>query len=209
MLVLKEIPAEKSDEVGQRPVAFRLPLEELDQQERQKSCPKLDFECVAGSSEEGLDLEVLLKRLEEEFDLPAVAVDFADGVGGEFLVVGQEFDSIAGSLVLHHNAAQAIWAKIPATLTGKLYDLVGQDAALLARRDWQGLDDVVGNVGFQATDEVNAIACPASPKLVIDVSAVDDDDRTCGKRQSSGDLDVGAIGLGDVGIGRPVAVVVE
>lgn len=111
-------------------------------------------------------------------------VDFADGVGGELFVVGQKFDGVACGLVLNHDPAQTIGAKVSASLTGELYNLVGKDPALLARRDWQGLDDAVGNVGFQTADEVNALAGPAAPELVIDVTAVGDDDDDRASRQS-------------------------
>ena len=54
---------------------------------------------VFRSAEEAFDFEVLLDPFEEQFDLPALPVDFRDGQGCEAEVAGQEL--IRFSLVIH------------------------------------------------------------------------------------------------------------
>jgi hypothetical protein len=41
--------------------------------------PDLCFDCIGGSSEEGLDPQMLFDPLEEQFDLPAALVKLSNG----------------------------------------------------------------------------------------------------------------------------------
>ena len=58
-------------------------MQPLQQQHCDQGCPNLDAQRVLTSPYEGLDLEVLLQRLEEEFDLPTLLVDLCDRRGPE------------------------------------------------------------------------------------------------------------------------------
>jgi len=47
----------------------------LQEQDRNQCCPNLDEKRVLAGSDKGLDLQVLLDRLEESLDLPAILID--------------------------------------------------------------------------------------------------------------------------------------
>ncbi len=62
------------------------PTEELETAEQQvgdQGDINLCHYRVVGVSQEGLDLEVLLDKVEEDFNLPALLVDIGDGLGRE------------------------------------------------------------------------------------------------------------------------------
>jgi hypothetical protein len=49
--------------------------------------PALGLDCVLAGAEKGLDAEMLFDPFEEQFDLPALFVDFSDGDCGQGEVV--------------------------------------------------------------------------------------------------------------------------
>lgn len=65
-----------------------------DQGVRQESDPELDEHGVARAAPERLDREMLLDPLEEEFDLPPLAIELSDGPGREFSTVRQEDEAL-------------------------------------------------------------------------------------------------------------------
>src|SRR5213594_2543604 len=74
----EEVHSQQRDQVRQGPSELRLQLEVLQDQHRDQRCPNLSLQRVGGSPDESLDLEILLERLEEQLDLPAVLVDLRD-----------------------------------------------------------------------------------------------------------------------------------
>ena len=52
--------------------------------------PDLRLDSVLGGTEERLDAKMLLDPLEEQFDLPAATIQFADGKGGQVETVGEK-----------------------------------------------------------------------------------------------------------------------
>jgi hypothetical protein len=50
-------------------------MEVLDDEHGYQCCPNLDIQGIFRGSNEGFDLEVLLKRFEEDLYLPAVFID--------------------------------------------------------------------------------------------------------------------------------------
>ena len=67
--------------------------------------PDLRLDCVLGSTQKRLDPQVLLDPFEEQFDLPALPIQFCNQFGFEGKVVGQKRHPFA-SLVLDYHAAQ-------------------------------------------------------------------------------------------------------
>jgi hypothetical protein len=59
-----------------------------DQQVDRDGDPDLGFDRVFAGSVEGLDAQVLLDPLEEQFHLPAAFVEGADGRGGQIELIG-------------------------------------------------------------------------------------------------------------------------
>ena len=70
----KEVHPQQGDQVGERPREAGPQLEILEEQDRDECRPDLDLQGVGAGPHEGLDLQVLLERLEEQFDLPALLV---------------------------------------------------------------------------------------------------------------------------------------
>ncbi len=81
-------------------------VQPFEQQHGDEGCPNLDAKGVLGGADEGLDLEVLLERLEKELDLPALLVDGGDGGGPEVEMVGEQHDLALLLGVPDHHAAQ-------------------------------------------------------------------------------------------------------
>jgi hypothetical protein len=75
----KEVQAQQSDQVGETPAQPAAHLQILQEEDGNQCCPNLDMHGVGARAHEGLDLQVLLERLEEEFNLPALLVDRGDG----------------------------------------------------------------------------------------------------------------------------------
>ena len=69
--------------------------------------PDLRFHRVFARAQEGLDAQVLFDPLEEQFHLPALAVQIGNEFGLQSKVVGQKRDAFAG-FVLDHHAAQRL-----------------------------------------------------------------------------------------------------
>ena len=57
--------------------------------------PYLALDGILGSAEETLDAQVLLDPLEEQFYLPAAAVELGDRERGQRKIVGQEHQRLA------------------------------------------------------------------------------------------------------------------
>ena len=82
-------------------------MQELQQQHGDQCCPNLRLDGVFAGADEGLDLEVLLQRLEEQFDLPAEPVDAGEGAGRQTPLIGQQDDLPLLLLIPDGDAPQA------------------------------------------------------------------------------------------------------
>ena len=88
----KELVSQQSHKIGQRPAERRQQLQVSQQKHCDQRRPDLRLHCVRAGSQEGLDLQVLLDRLEEQLDLPAVLVDGCDRRRTKLQVVGEKDD---------------------------------------------------------------------------------------------------------------------
>ena len=133
--------------------------------------PDLRFDCVLGGSVKRLDPQVLLDPLEEQLDLPALAVQVRDQLGFEREVVGQKRDPFA-VLVLGHHAAQRRWI----VLAGSEYR---QHAGLVAHDVRAGSVHGVGvtplelGIGFGTGDEERVGLMNDKESLEIQVPAIE------------------------------------
>src|ERR1039458_3813945 len=57
-----------------------------------QGCPNLNAQGVLAGTHERLQLEILLKRLEKQLDLPTVFVDGGNGGGAKLQQVGKQHD---------------------------------------------------------------------------------------------------------------------
>ena len=58
-------------------------MQVLEHEQGDQGGPELNLQGVGAGADEGLDAQVLLQRLEKEFNLPALAIDGGDGGGGK------------------------------------------------------------------------------------------------------------------------------
>ena len=62
-------------------------MQPFQQEQGDQGCPNLDAESILTGADEGLHGQVLFERFEEQFDLPALAVDGGDGGRGKAAMV--------------------------------------------------------------------------------------------------------------------------
>ena len=141
--------------------------------------PDLRVDRVLGGSIEGLDVQMLLDPLEEQLDLPALAVQFRDGQRVfNRKVIGQEAIDLPVLKVLIHNESQRVRILSGRVISGKSDGLVGKNAGTLVYRS--GLKDFIGHVILGPRDEVRTLLLEVLVKLLEgDVSLVHQVESTC------------------------------
>ena len=65
-------------------------MQPFQQEQGNQGCPNLDAQCVLTGADKGLHGQVLLERLEKQFDFPALFVDCGNGGGAEFQQIGEQ-----------------------------------------------------------------------------------------------------------------------
>lgn len=123
----EEIHAQERDEVGQAPSETGGQLQVTQQQHRDQRRPNLRLDGIGRGADEGLDLQVLLERLEEQFDLPAILVDRGNGGSPEAMMVGDEDKNAAGVLADGLDTAQQMRALFLRASTGQTNRLILED----------------------------------------------------------------------------------
>ena len=125
----KEVPAQQSHQVRQRPGQRGAELQILEQEHGDQCCPNLEVYGVGTGAYEGLHFEVLFEGLEEELDLPAIFVDGGDSGGAEIKQIGEQHDFPFVIRIPHDKAAQRSWAVALSLGARELDDLIGADTA--------------------------------------------------------------------------------
>ena len=203
----EQIPAQQCDQVGERPVDPTSELQQLEQEHGDECRPNLNPHRVGRGSDEGLDAQVLFDGLEEQLDLPALAIDLGDGFRGEVEAVGQQFHLLALLLDPHRHPSE--WRVDPAAGVEVEELALGIPKDFSARLDGEFLMARPERVLLEPGDESHALAGPPVEHAIVVVAAVHDDDRTLGQLELLGDGDIRDPALGDHGEGRQVSVVVE
>ena len=150
---------------------------------------------------------MLLEHLEEEFDLPAVPIDFADGSCAEGKVVGQKLGLPLVLFVPDYHSAQQAWILETGLGPGKADDLVGEDAPAL--RQGAILYDLVSGVAFEPGNEVDTRVSPLKEKFEVTIAPIHSYNAASGKREIAGSGYVGSFAIGDHGEVRQIAVVIQ
>ena len=179
----------------------------LDDEHGNQCCPNLYVQSVLRGAHEGLHLEVLLERLEEDLYLPAVLVYGGYGGGCQREVVGQENEFFVMSFVPYHHPAQDMRALIPCPDAGKSDLLVCEDVAI--DRDFPFLHDLINGIVLHPGDEVDAGACPGGEQGVVVVPLVHGDDGASCERHLASNSDVVLLPVGDVGIGGKIPIMIQ
>jgi len=203
----EEVQAQHRRQVGQGPPGLGEVVQPLEEQQGDQGCPNLDAQGIFAGPDEGLHLEVLLERLEEQLYLPAVLVNGADGRGPEGQVVGEQHDL---ALILHvpgNDTAQLAGALRLGVDSGETDDLVGEDVA--SQRRPQLLDNLVDSVPFHSGHEKDALFCPLGEEAVVSVSPIHGHDRAGRQPQQPGRLDVVSLGGSDGDEGWHIVVMIQ
>jgi len=158
-------------------------LEPLEQQQGDQGGPQLDAQRVLVGADEGLDLELLLEGLEEQFDLPAIAVDGGDGGGAEVEVVGQQHQLAVVGLVPDDDAPERVGALLARLGPGQADVFVGADGAVGRQR--LVVDDPIVGVALEAGDEEDAGRGPVAEQLVVVVRPATCSGASCAARCST------------------------
>ena len=114
-------------------------MQPFQQKHRDQGCPNLDAKGVFAGADEALHGQVLLQRLEKQFDLPALFVDGGDGGGAELQQIGEQHDLSLVIRIPNYHAAQRSGAVGLSLGAGESDDLVGADIAVLRNLEL-GLD---------------------------------------------------------------------
>ena len=102
---------------------------------------------------EGLDVQMLLDPLEEQFDLPALAVQFRDGQRVfNRKVIGQEAIDLPVLKVFIHNESQRVRILPGRVIAHELDGLIRKNARTFV--DWSGLNHFVGHIVLGSHDKV-------------------------------------------------------
>jgi hypothetical protein len=88
--------------------------------------PDLRLDRVLAGAKKRLDSQMLFDPLEEQLDLPTLAVQVGNQFGSESKVVGQKRDSFA-AFVLGHDAAQSGWIVLAGIEDGQHARLIADD----------------------------------------------------------------------------------
>ena len=127
--------------------------------------PDLRIDRILGGSVEGLDMQMLLDTLEEQLNLPALAVQFRDGQRVfDCEVVGQEAIDLPGLKVLIHNKSQRIGILPGRVISGESDGLVVKNAGTFVDRS--GLKDLIGHVVLGPRDKVRSLLLEVLVKLL-------------------------------------------
>jgi DNA-binding transcriptional LysR family regulator len=82
----EQLLAQQCGEIGQAPAETGAQLQVLEQEQCNQGGPDLNLQGIGAGADEGFDAEILFERFEEEFDLPALAVDILTAQEAIYLV---------------------------------------------------------------------------------------------------------------------------
>ena len=150
---------------------------------------------------------MLLDPLEEQFHLPAVLVERADGGGRQCHLVGEEDERLAGLGVFESNPAQMRGVVLLRVEAVERNRLIANNAgrAIGLRR----IDAMEVHVRLGPRDEESAGQLQNVKASEIDVAAIHDVDRTRLRHQQVEGMDVVQLAVGDVDEARNTAAQVE
>lgn len=203
----EEIHAQQRNQVGQAPAEAGDQLQVTEQQHGDQRRPDLDFHRVGRGADEGLDLQVLLERLEEQFHLPALLVDGGHGGGAQAVMVGEKHQRLAGVFPQRFHPAQQVRAFRFGADAGQADGLILEDVPVL--RHGMFLDHFELGVVLHAGDEEHAGCRPVGEQAIVVVAPVVDHHRAGREGNAPGDLDVMDVAFRNHPVAGQVTIVVE
>ena len=150
---------------------------------------------------------MLLKHLEEEFDLPAVPVDIADGGGSKAKVIGEKLDLPLVLVIPDHYPAQQPGVLQAGSGSGEANHLIGNDIGSLRQRTVRY--HLIGSVAFEPGNEENTGFIPMSKKIEVIVAPIYSDDAAGGKGEMTSHSNIGRLGIGDHSEIRQITIMIQ
>jgi GAF domain len=117
--------------------------------------PDLNPQGVGADDDEGLDAEVLLERLQEQFDLPALAIHSGDIGGRKAAVMGKKDHGAVLGFIPDLDAPLEQIAAIVASQLGQQHDLISVHGTAVGDRTPRH-EPIIG-LGPRAHNEVDAV----------------------------------------------------
>lgn len=169
--------------------------------------PDLGAHGILGGAVEGLDAQVLFDPFEEQFDLPATAVQFGNGQGRQGEVVGQQHQGVAALGVAILDATQFL--RVAGAGIG-----AGQHDALVAQKprasvDRMGVEPSELRIAAGADDEERPGLMQQVESFEMNVAAIHDVESAGFGNQQIEHVDVVDPPVGDMDEGRDGAAQVE
>jgi hypothetical protein len=163
-------------------------LEKAQDQYRNQCCPNLNLDGIGAGPDKGLDLEVLLQMLEEDFNLPAIFVDGGDRAGSQDKVVRQENQDLSCLRVLYFDPSQWKGASLDSLGTSEFDLFILEHMTVL--RDPFVPKDFIERIVFHTGDEIDPLATPSAPEGIVSIGPIVNDDGPRRKMQLPGNLHI-------------------
>ena len=152
----------------------------------------------------GFDAEMLLDPFEEQFDLPAAAIQLGDGPSRDGEVVGEEDQRLAGMGITIANTPQRVRIIVLGLGVGQHHSLVKAQAGGFVHR--AGVAAGATEVLLGAGDEESAALMEPMPLGEVKIAAIQDIERAGGPDELGEEVDVMHTGRGDNNDGGKVAL---
>ena len=174
----QQVHPKTGHEVRERPREPGLQLQVAQDQHGDQGRPDLHFHRVGAGAHQGLDREILLEGLEEQFDLPAVFVDLGNGGGPERELIGQKDQDLfcLGAPALH--PTQEHRALLLRLRAGETDRVVVENRPALRKR--MLLDHLVDGMVLHAGATHHAATAPAGSQSPGSRSSLPDSDPRSG-----------------------------
>ncbi len=166
--------------------------------------PDLSAHRVWRGAVKGFDAQMLLDPFEEEFDLPAAAIEFGDGQRRHGEVVGQKDECLAGLGIATADAAHEDGIIVLGVKAGQHHGLVETQAGGFVHG--AGVTACAAEVLFGAGDEESTTLVDAMPAGEVEVAAIHDVERAGVPDELVEDVDVMNTARGDNDDGGKVAL---
>ena len=166
--------------------------------------PDLSAHRVGRRAVKGFDAQMLFDPFEEEFDLPAAAIELGDGQRRDGEVVGQEDQHLARFWIAIADAAHGDGIIVLGVKPGEHHGLVETQAGGFVHR--AGVTAGTAEVLFGAGDEKSTTLVDAIPAGEVEVAAIHDVERSGIPDELVEDIDVMNTASGDNDDGGKVAL---
>ena len=203
----EQLLAQQGGEIGQAPAKAGAQLQVLEQEQGNERGPDLNLQSVGAGADERLDAQVLFERLEEQFDLPALAVDGGDGGGGKAAMIGEKHQGALLRFVPNLDTAQEQIALAAAGQLVQEDDFIALDGAAL--RPGAAFHNAVIGIVLHARDEVDAVGIERGEPGVVGIATVEDHDGAGIETQRAGDAAFMHAAFGDEGETGQQALMIE